>query len=57
MASTGEPIRISMSGCKAPRTAEEADPGRWWVQAEGGRCPITVDVRAIPTMRKRRSHK
>jgi hypothetical protein len=28
---------------KSPWTTEETDPGRWWVPAEVGRCPKTVD--------------
>jgi hypothetical protein len=31
------------SSRKAPPTDEETDPGRWWVPAEVGRCPRTVD--------------
>jgi hypothetical protein len=31
------------SGHKAPQTAEETDPGRWWVPAEVGCCLRTTD--------------
>jgi hypothetical protein len=27
-----------------PQSAEEADPGQWWVLEEIGHCPMTVDL-------------
>jgi hypothetical protein len=36
--STEELIWGTASSHRAPSTAEEMDPGRWWVPAEVGRC-------------------
>jgi hypothetical protein len=41
--STGGRIQGTASSRKAPRTAEEAEPKRWWVSAEAGNRPATVD--------------
>jgi hypothetical protein len=40
---TGGPMWRPASGCKAPRTSEETDPGRWWVPEEVGRRLHTDD--------------
>jgi hypothetical protein len=41
--STEGPASGPASGHKATRTAEKTDPGRWWIPAEVGRRPRTVD--------------